>query len=268
MESTAHCDIFTIRKTHSLSAKHLFLVLLAALTTLSGELGAQALGGMSGAFNSPTAEMMDDGTLALGAHFMDRRYGAYRYRKDAAFEYHALATFATASVLPWLEAQFRYTHLLGREISPQTSYFPDRMVSLRVRLLREKGGWMPSLVLGAEDLAALLGSSSPSYYASHYLVASKRLATGSWRGVLSVGYGSDVVFPWMEGRPERLMQDGLFASASLSHSAWPAGSLLVEYDSRRVNLAARLVFFEQLQILAGLYAFRGFGGGISWRIPL
>ena len=72
----------------------------------------------------------------------------------------------------------------------------------------------------------------------------------------------------MEGRPERLMQDGLFASASLSHSAWPAGSLLVEYDSRRVNLAARLVFFEQLQILAGLYAFRGFGGGISWRIPL
>jgi hypothetical protein len=230
---------------------------------------AQSLNGMTGLFNIPTAHMQDDGTLMLSAHYMDRDYGAYKYSKDAEFDYDALTNSATVTFLPWLEAQFRYTHLLGREISQAESYFPDRMMSVRVQAFdgsdRE---WWPSVVIGFEDIAAVLGASSPSYYASNYLVLSRRFDVEGWKIDATLGYGFSPKFPWMTRTPSRLQQKGLFGGIAIGHAFLRDTELLIEHDSYRWNVATRTRLFGRWQLLAGLYAGRAFGGGLAYRQKL
>jgi hypothetical protein len=222
---------------------------------------AQGLSGTSGLFNIPVAYLLEDRHVALGAHFLHRDYTSYKYSKDNSYQWHGLATFATIAFLPRVEFQFRYTHLLGREISSSTRYFPDRMLTLRFLLLKE-GEYLPALTLGLQDQTYLLGGEG-GYYATNYIVASKTMSKGPFRLQGHLGYG----LPRLATResPPRVYYDGLMGGASLRWDRLPAAELLLEHDSHRWNTGLRVLFLKHWQVLAGWHRMRGFSGGLCWK---
>ena len=230
---------------------------------ISGGVFAQGLSGTSGLFNIPSAEMAEDRTLMTGAHFLHRDYGSYKYGRDQDYQWHALATYASLAFMPWMELQFRYTHLLGREISQTTRYFPDRMISVRVRVLAQ-GRVLPALVLGLQDMSYLTGGEEGNaYFASNYIVASRKEEIGGVRVHGHLGYA----LPQRQGLKQSA-NEGVFGGISLGPVRHPGMELIVEHDSRRWNVAGKVLLFGRLQVLGGLYAGRAFAGGLSWRTIL
>lgn len=244
----------------------IFLFLLSGC--INSPLLAQNLAGISGMFNAPTAQIMEDGTLVIGASMMDRNYGGFKYRGDPEYAWDALGMFASVSALPWVELQFRWTHSVGRTIRINPIYAPDRMMVLRVRVLDGQDHWYPSVTLGAEDPARFFGSGSPSYYASLYMVATKQLNIGGWTADLTAGYGLDPEFPWMVGRAEFIRQRGLFGGIAIGHKQFPGSAVMLEHDSFRWNIGARVLILRHVQLLAGLYDLKAFSGGLSYRFYL
>lgn len=228
-----------------------------------GALRGQALSGTSGLFNIPTANMVEDRTLLVGAHFLHRDYGSFKYGRDKEFKWHALATYASVGFLPWMEMQFRYTHLLGREISQTTRYFPDRMITLRVRLLAQ-GRVLPALAVGLQDMSYLTGGEEGNaYFASNYVVASRAEEIGKLRVQGHLGYALPV-----DQGVKQSVNEGVFGGISLGPVQYPGVEVAIEHDSRRWNVSGKVLLFNHVQILAGLYAGKAFSGGLSWRTIL
>lgn len=221
----------------------------------------QGLSGTYGLFHTPVALVPEDKTLLVGAHFLDKHYSSYKIYFDKNQAWDGLATFASIAFLPRLEVQIRYTHLLNREISPATKYFPDRMLSVRYQALRERG-FRPAVTVGMQDCAYQFGFASTSYFAANYVVASKTLEVSGLRVLTNVGYGFGL-------RPvERLQLEGVFAGLALGHTKLSGADILLEFDSRYWNVGGRVLLFKRLQILAGWYDWKAFSGGLSWRWSL
>jgi hypothetical protein len=241
------------------------ILLVCASIWVSAHTEAQALSGTTGLFNIPSGRIEKDRTFLFGANFMDRKYGAYKYSKDADFEYDALATYATLVFLPRIEVQFRYTHLLGREISPKERYFPDRMATIRIQALRESK-YCPALTVGLQDFAHALGNnlglSSPSYYSANYVVASKNLPIGRLISDFTLGYAVSL------RHAKHLNLDGAFGGLAVGWKRFPGTDFMLEYDSYRWNAAFRVLFFKRLQMLVGWYGMDAISGGLSWRVKL
>ena len=216
----------------------------------------QGLSGTSGLFNTPVAYMAKDGTVFLGAHFLHRDYGSYKYATDKSYEWHGLGTFATMAFLPWMEVQFRYTHLLDRVISPSTKYFADRMTTFRFRLIAE-GKYVPAVAVGFQDVLGCC-----TYFKSNYVVASKTASLAGLSVQGHLGYST----PFAEHRNPNRVPEGLFGGMSLSLQRYPGLELLLEHDSHRWNVGGRVLLFKHLQILAGWYEWKAFSGGLSWRM--
>jgi hypothetical protein len=222
---------------------------------------AQGLSGTGGLFNIPVAYLLKDRQAAVGAHFLHRDYASYKYGKDKTYQWHGLATFATVAFLPRVEFQFRYTHLLGREISSTTRYFPDRMLSFRFLLLQE-GKRLPALTLGLQDQTYLLGGAG-GYYASNYVVASKTLRNSPFHLQGHLGYGLPRLA--VRSSPSQVYYEGLFGGLGLRWVRLPGAEWMLEYDSQHWNTGVKVVFFKHWQVLAGLHQGRGFSGGVCWR---
>jgi hypothetical protein len=234
---------------------------------------AQNLGGLTGLLNIPSAHMQKDGTMMLGAHFLDPSigdYGAYDHLKN---EFNALALFGTVTFLPFVEGEFRYTFLLGVENWEENSYFGDRMMSVKIRLLNGDNRKWPSISLGFEDFVSLaafiIDASSPSYFASNYIVASKKVQPFKHLFLdFTLGYGYNLSHALMKSSPERLQHDGLFGGLELRlHDTSPFG-LMLEYDSRYWNAGFRLLIFKHIHLLASMNENRGFSGGFTYKFVL
>ncbi len=236
-----------------------FILALGAVQAAYG----QGLSGSSGLFNIPVAYFPEDRSAVVGAHFLHRDYASYKYRTDKTYQWHGLATFVTVAFLPRVEVQFRYTHLLGREISSTTRYFPDRMLSLRFLALRERR-YLPALALGLQDPTYLLGGAG-GYYASNYAVASKTFRRGSFLLQSHLGYGFAPLEIGRRRPPDYVPYEGLFGGMSLRWVRLPGAEGLLEHDSRHWNVGVKVLFFNRLQVLAGLHEGRAFSGGVSWR---
>lgn len=230
----------------------------------------QNIGGTTGMFNTPTAHMQPDGTLMLGAHYLHKSIGSYPY--GGYGPYDAMAYFATVSFLPFVEGQFRYTFMHAMRQHPQVDYFGDRMMSLRLQLINGNNKAWPSVVLGFEDFvsmaAFIIDASSPSYFASNYVVSSKKIRMGTVFADLSAGYGFNLSHALMGRSPARIQHDGLFGGMELSHRRFPGSGLILEYDSRRFHAAMRLLLFKHLQLLAGFNADGDFSGGVTYKIQM
>lgn len=231
---------------------------IACLSVLipGGNIYGQGLSGTSGLFNIPVAYMLEDRTVILGAHFLHRDYGSYKYETDKLYEWHGVGTFATIAFLPWMEVQFRYTHLVDRVISPSTSYFPDRMTTFRFRLIPE-GRYYPAVSVGFQDMLGCC-----TYFKGNYLVASKSAALAGFRAQGHLGYS----MPFPDHRNPMRVPEGVFGGISLSLQRYPGLELMLEHDSYRWNIAGRVLLFKHLQILAGWYEWKVFSGGLSWRM--
>ena len=49
-----------------------------------------------------------------------------------------VSSYLTLTLFPFMEVMFRYTHELNERVTPESEYFPDRMMSFRFQILKEK----------------------------------------------------------------------------------------------------------------------------------
>ena len=128
--------------------KSVVIVFLVLCRVVSG----QSVTGTSGLIHIPSARMLEDGQLVIGAAFIPKPY-FQRYERRLN---PGLNTYITFGILPFVELMFRYTHELNTPVNVETQYFPDRMLGFRVRLLSEKN-YLPAIVLGLQDPSAIFG---------------------------------------------------------------------------------------------------------------
>jgi hypothetical protein len=210
---------------------------------------AQSLPGTSGLVTVPTAGLIPDGDLAVGINLVAPEY--HEYAGDGFDEESGIVQFATVGFLPFAEVGLRLTRFTG----DRQQALGDRMVSVRVRVLRE-GEILPALALGAHDVVGT------RYYHATYAVASKTVGTAVGPAQLTVGYGHDVL-----GLDAAARQfDGLFGGVSLAPRRWL--TLLAEYDGERPNAGVRLGPVHGVALLAALQNGDGLSGGVSYTFAL
>lgn len=217
--------------------------------SLSLNAAAQALPGTSGLVSIPTAAITADGDMAAGVNVIAPHYHEYyggRFDAKAA-----QVQFVTVGFLPFAEVGLRLTRIMDGP--PQG--IGDRMVSVRVRLLKE-GEYLPAVAIGAHDV---LGT---RLYHATYAVASKSAATPAGRAGVTVGYGRDVLRLRYKGR----QFDGVFGGVSLAPHHWV--TLMAEYDGERPNAGVRLGPVRGVALLAAVQDFDGFSGGLSYTFAL
>ncbi|HEX2210627.1 MAG TPA: YjbH domain-containing protein, partial [Longimicrobium sp.] len=131
----------------------------------------------------------------------------------------------------------------------------DRMVSFRVRLLKE-GDRHPALAMGVHDIVGT------RIFHAQYAVASKTLPTAAGRMGVHLGYGADLLPLRAQGR----QFDGLFGGVSLAPHRW--ATLLAEYDGDHPNAGLRVGPVHGVALLAGLQNFDGLSAGVSYTFAL
>ncbi|WP_084300698.1 YjbH domain-containing protein [Pseudophaeobacter arcticus] len=109
--------------------------------------------GTPGLIDTPSAEMLPDGTYAVSYSFFG---GQSRYN-------------ITFQALPWLSASFRYNGIRNLNLFGFSTYY-DRGFDVRARLWRE-GKYLPEVTMGLQDFAGT------GVYAAEYFVATKRFQT-------------------------------------------------------------------------------------------
>jgi len=205
---------------------------------------SQATNGMSGLIHIPSARMLDDGQLVLGAAYIPKPY-FQRYGRN---ENPGLNTYLTYGILPFVEVMFRYTHELNMPVNTKTLYFPDRMLGLRVRVIDEKK-YLPAVVIGFQDPSSLLGTApGATNYAASYIVFSKYLKLNFGDIDFSMGYAKD----FFDLRFKDI--DGLFGGFEFKPAFSKNISLNIENNSKGYNAGIKLNYFSSFNVVLGFWS--------------
>lgn len=238
---------------------------LLAITLSFGffNLSAQSLTGTNGLFNIPSAYIAPDGQSYIGASFYPKGYYGTFSDVYSRNENDGMPTFITLSLYDRVEFMFRYTHVLGIEVSPQTQYFPDRMFTLRYNALKE-GKNYPAITIGLHDVSeALGGTTAPPYFLSTYVVASKTLDTKPLSITPTFGYAYDIF-----AIDNPMIFDGFFAGVELTVNQFPYITVVAEYDSELLNVALKTTVFGHLHFSMGLLDMKALSGFFTYRFNL
>jgi hypothetical protein len=227
------------------------LVLLITFFSLI-TLKSQNIAGINGLLTTPYAEFKEDKTITVGGSFLSKKYLEY-----GDYQYDAWVGYINLTFLPFVELSFRYTGQL-REISREKDNFPDRMPSLKLRVLKESKIF-PSIAIGFQDFTS---SRSGRDFGSEYLVFTKNFNFNRIKVLLNSGYA--FTYFHATGRDH----DGLFYGFSFTLQNFPELQLLVDYDSRRWNAGIKILLVNRLQLIAALRGFKTFEGGLSYSITL
>lgn len=242
----------------SASLQIIMSVILIAGLWLSGvgDLKGQSITGMTGLFHIPTAEMMPDKTVMFGYTHLPMEVSTY-----SPDRYDNRLAYATVTFLPRLEVMFRYSYDLGAPRGTDISLFMDRMVAGRVLILKESK-YLPALLFGMNDPGFDVSVITNNYFGVNYFVASKNINPFGF----NLGLHSGMAFNLFEEEIQTM--NGLFGGISVSHSKTPWADLIVEYDSRRINTALKLLLFNHLQVMAGLMDMQYPAGGVGVQVQL
>ena len=227
---------------------------------------AQSTTGMSGLVKAPNARMYEQGTLAIGASLIPPGYHkrTYGQLKGKLVGNAGLNTFVTATLFPFMEVMFRYSHELNLEVTPETEYFPDRMMAARFKLLNEKEKW-PAIVAGFHDVTGAVGfdqGGSPNF-SSTYLVGSKLFHYKNFQIDASLGYGFA-----FRGVPAKDF-DGMFAGVAITTPYIKDAQFLLDYDATYINLGIQKYFLKRIHTMVNFYPnYKKFGWVIAYRYPL
>jgi hypothetical protein len=210
---------------------------------------AQSLTGVTGLLNSPSANMQKDGTFYMGANYLNRNYiNAYGKGK-----YNCLIYYFDLTFLPFLEINFRNTRMLD---NPSHSHTVDRMLSARLQVLKERKYW-PSIVIGANDLLTQ-ATKGNQFFGALYIVATKNLAIKKSEFGFTFGYA----YPYFNNS----QFEGFFGGISFSPSFLRQLTLMVEYDSRNVNIGGSILLFRHLYLFALLQGMESVSGGVAFKV--
>lgn len=173
--------------------------------------------GMPGGIDTPTAEVLPDGTLGASISYSD-----YARRNNLFFQ-----------ALPRLTTALRYSKIVGISDRHNQGHIWDRSFDLRLLVL-EENGWQPAVAVGLQDF---MGT---GVYSGEYIVATKNL-TPRLRASVGVGWGV------LAGKPRTVIEgdeggkpniDDWFSGgarpfASVSWQATDALSVTAEYSNDR-----------------------------------
>ena len=218
-------------------------ILLIIIIIISWKGFSQATNGMSGLIHIPSARMLEDGQLVLGAAYIPKPY-FFRYGRN---NNPGINTYITYGILPFVELMFRYTHELNLPVNIQTRYFPDRMFGLRLRVFKEKKH-IPAIVLGFQDPSSLLGTADgATNYAASYFVLSKILKSDLGNFDFSLGYAQD----FFNLRFKDI--EGLFGGVSFTPIFFDKISFSIEHNSKGINTGIGLIGFSKFNLMLGVW---------------
>ena len=225
-------------------------LILIVLLLVGGVVSGQSVTGTSGLIHIPSARMLEDGQLVIGAAFIPKPYFTRTYgpgRENIRLN-PGLNTYVTYALFPFMEVMFRYTHELNVPVTLETKYFPDRMFGFRARLLKEKK-YLPAIVLGLQDASAIFGETCLicSNYTATYFVGSKNIKTGFGNFDLSVGYAFD--FKELKARDYK----GVFGGVSFTSSFYDDLSILFEHNSKGINTGFKLNLISKFNLMFGVW---------------
>jgi hypothetical protein len=227
--------------------------LAAVVSGLSSPVLAQnqahpSLGGSSGLFNVPTANVLSDGTFDFGYNVIDREWA---YEGRGAIDNRIW--FLSMGFLPRVEVTVRATVLPGESLLEEVPVDAvDRMASARLQVLRE-GRWSPAFAVGIEDLKGT------RRFHSLYGVASRSVFREGIpvRAQISAGYGLRSI------DAARYLLDGGFGGVELQ---FPHGiSGIAEYDSEKWNAGLRLSLLSRVDFRLVFLNLDTISGGLSLR---
>ncbi|HIC66695.1 MAG TPA: YjbH domain-containing protein, partial [Paracoccus sp.] len=162
--------------------------------------------GLPGGIDTPTAEVMPDGSLSAAISWSD-----FGRRANVGFQ-----------VLPGLTTVLRYSRVNGVSDYRNEDFISDRSLDMRYQILGEQG-WRPAVAVGLQDF---LGT---GVYSGEYIVATKSV-TPKVRVSAGLGWGT------LAGKP-RLFDDSgqggtLNADEWFSGGAKPFGSVSWQVNDR------------------------------------
>lgn len=227
---------------------------------------AQSLSGMTGLFQIPTAEMMPDKSVRLSHHVIPQKYSVYRrsafvrlgYVDDEQIGY--TANSFTLTIHPRLEVMFRFSYELDVPRGPDIEIFMDRMIAGKLLILKEKNN-QPALLIGIHDpgSSSKLLNVSNGFFSANYFVASKNFVVSNIKLGTHLGYAFELF------SQRTIEYDGLFGGISVAHHKFDWSQFVIEYDSFNVNTAIKVILFDRIQIMGGLYNFDQAAYGVSYR---
>ena len=236
------------------------IILLILLLLFIDSAIAQSTSGTRGLVHSPTAELFPDKTFILGASYVPKPYFQRFNRRVNP----GMPSYLNLTLFPFMEVMFRYTHELNMKVNPDTKYFPDRMMTFRFRLLKERK-IRPALVLGLQDITGLLDLSldAAKNYAALYLVSTKSFKVNKLLLKSTLGYGFDI-------ETGSLKEDikGVFGGIELAHEKLPNTSFMLEHDSYHPIMGVSHLFFERFHVMMGLWDLNKLTWGLNYRHPL
>lgn len=179
------------------------------------------ISGLSGHWNTPSAEVLRDGEAEIGYNIIPKAWAWDNrglYRNDVYF--------ATLGFLPRVEVSARVTAIPGligfRPIDSLTTLEDaDRMLSAKVQLVR--GGRFPEISVGLEDFFGT------RRFHTGYVVMGRSFAMRSTTIRLDVGYAGQVI-----RKSTRVTLSGAFVGMDLRPTPWLA--FTGEYDTEKWNL--------------------------------
>lgn len=226
-----------------------FLAVMGLGTALAGPARAQvSMTGLSGYFNTPSAEVLRDGTLEIGYNVFARQW-SYDHRGI----YSNNAYFATLGFLPRVEVMVRVTALPGYISYTESDSLSnltdaDRMWAGKIQVV-QGSRWIPDVALGLEDP---LGTRR---FHAVYLVAGRRFRFAGMGARVDGGVTARLL-----RRVSNYTLSGGFGAFELRPAKFVA--LLAEYDTEKWNvglklsappgLTARLVWLNARTFTGGL----------------
>lgn len=210
----------------------------------SGWPASPSLEGNSGLIRIPTAEVIPDGTLLVGASYMDEEHSRAATEKPT----NAMPLFVGLGLLPGLEVVGKVTILHDVEAFGW-SHNLDRSFNVQCRLLRQ-GRSTPAVAVGAQDVA--FGTTTS------YVHGEAQYAVGTWearRYRLHLGLGR-----------ERL--GGVFGGVDYALSSDHKLHLMMDYDTRFLNAGLRGFAGRRVTLDVSLLGMSDLGGAVTFRTEL
>ena len=206
---------------------------------------------MTGLIKMPTARMMEDGKIVIGASLIPKPYfkstAGYNFLQNRA---SGLPTYITYGLLPFVEIMFRYTNELGAKVNPSSRYFPDRMLGLRIRLIQESK-MIPSIVIGFQDISAFIGNTclNCTFFSATYLVTSKKFDLNHFSIDLTIGNSIKI-------NNDLLQHDflGLFTGLNFTLKYFNKFSLIADFNQESFN--SGIIFrHRKFNLMGGIWDF-------------
>lgn len=203
----------------------------------------QSLSSLSGLYNIPSAEIVEDGKITIGTFYIP-----YKYAQEKNFDRDAIAYFGSFGFLPFIEMSLRFTKRLGPLYA-----LGDRMFSFKLRFINE-GKYFPAVAIGAQDFFHSTESRT-NRYNSLYLTMTKNILFGKVFNSISLtgGYGSDMI------KANGYEYIGIFGG--ISFKFFQHFEIMLENDARFYNFGTRIKLFDHIYLLGGFREMKYFSGG-------